>query len=157
MQRYLRLRGPLLPESAQRTKRFHVDAQVPFRVGAHPRGREREQSATGSRPARVRGVVGVLSLLLKMDEGSGQLDECLIETPVRIGAPEPEMLEDVVGLVILGLIKAEEKRPVLSGKLQMLGFFVGKGFLGGVPGIQPGFKEVVFFHSHQSGKQLILG
>lgn len=83
-------------------------------------------------------VQGERGMFLEMHECAGQLDERLKETAVGICAAQPEVLQDVVGLVVVALVKKHKKGAVLSGES-------GFGLL--VPGFEPSFQSVVFFHS----------
>lgn len=83
----------------------HVEAVVRWRVllqvcsgkGKQPSGRP-ETTAMFMMP-------GLLLLQLEMDEAARELDQPFIESVVVAGALEPEMLEDIVRLVILPGVK----------------------------------------------------
>lgn len=83
-------------------------------------------------------VQGEQGMFLEVHERAGQLDQRLVETAVGICAAQPEVLQDVVGLIVLALVEQDKKGAVLFGEL---------GFGLPVPRFQPGFQSVVFFHS----------
>jgi hypothetical protein len=114
-----------VPESTEFTQGFDVQTEMPFWEGLEASRGEAEESAPGRSAARVRGVVGKERLFLKVHEGSGELNESLIKAPVFIGALEPEVFEDVVRFVELGLVETEKKRAVFPGKEGVLGHFCG--------------------------------
>jgi len=51
-------------------------------------------------------------LLLQVDEGAGELDEALVESVVAVAGPQPEMLEDVVGLKVALTVETGEVAQV---------------------------------------------
>ena len=83
---------------------------------------QRKQPAPGGDASRMRGVIWKEGLFLEVDEGTGELNERLVIAFVRILAPQPEMLEHVVGFIKLSVVKTGEKGSVFSGKLR---FWVG--------------------------------
>jgi hypothetical protein len=78
------------------------------------------------------------AVLLKVYEGAGKLDEGLIEAAVGVVGLQPEVFQDIVGLVVFALVEAREEGAVLNGQ---------GGVRVGVPNSQPGFHAFVFFHS----------
>jgi len=69
---------------------------------------EPKKTDGGACAGAILGMGGALVLLLQMDEGAGELDEALEEGVVAAFGLEPEVLEDVVRLVVALGIEAGE-------------------------------------------------
>lgn len=81
-------------------------------------------------------VGGKLVMQLQMDKSPGQLDETLVELPVRSRGAQPEVFEDIMGFIVLTAIEANKVAEVAGGlgsgdgwaeafyeRFQTIGFF----------------------------------
>ena len=108
---------------------------------------ELEEARGGAEAGGVFGVVRVEVVLLQVDEGSGDLDEAFVEKRVGVAALEPEVFEDIVGLVVLGGVEAGEVAGVMR---------IERGDRAGVDATDEGGDAVAFFHRAAGGAKTIL-
>ena len=69
------------------------------------RGPEGEEADGGVEATAIFRMERALELLFQVDEGPGDLDEPFVESGVRGGTPEPEVLEHIVSLIVFAGIK----------------------------------------------------
>lgn len=98
---------------AAEEERGHIEVLVTRRERREVRRAELEQPHGGAQAASVLRVVRVEVLLLQMDERAGDLDQPFVEQGVAVAAAEPELLEDVVGLVVAARVEAREVARVV--------------------------------------------
>ena len=91
---------------AQVPDALDIQVEMEGAVGGQVAGRELEETDGGPGAAAILGVVGPLELLLKVDKGAGELDEPLVKGVVAVAGLEPEVLEDVVGLIVTLAVEA---------------------------------------------------
>jgi hypothetical protein len=79
------------------------------------RGKKEETPGRGQPPSMLR-MRGMFVLKLHVDEGAGQLDQPLVEAVIGSASSilEPEMLEDIMRLVIELSVKALEVSKIAS-------------------------------------------
>jgi len=95
-------------------ERGDIEVEVARGVGREVLRAEVEEADGGTQAAAVLWVERVEVLLLQVDEGAGDLDEAFVKKGVFVPALEPEVFEDVVGLVILAGVEAGEKAGVVG-------------------------------------------
>lgn len=99
--------------------------------------REAEEAGGGAEAGGVFRVGGVFGVFAEVDVGSGELDEGFVKEGVGAGGLEPEVLEHVVGFVVVAGVEAGEPAEVAR-----VGGAVGIG-------IEVGYESldaVAFFH-----------
>jgi len=89
-----------------------VECEVIRGEWREPCDRGAENPDRRDKAASVVGVVGMLELLAKVDEGTSDLDETFVKFAVGPLGFEPEVFEDVVGFVVITTIEAMEKSEV---------------------------------------------
>lgn len=85
-----------------------VQAEMHRRVGGEVFFRQAKQPHRRVQAAAIRRMIRPGALFLQMDEGAGELDESLEKGVVAITSLQPEMLEDVMRLVVLLGVEAGE-------------------------------------------------
>ena len=128
-------------------ERGDIEPEMPRGKGREVFCAERKKADGGTEAASVFGVRRVKVLLLQMDEGSGDLDEAFVEKGVGVAAAEPEVFEDIVGLIVLGGIEAGEVARVVR---------VEGGRGAGAEAADEGGDAVAFFHGTAVGGKTIL-
>jgi hypothetical protein len=117
---------------------FEVQREVALRVGAQACGREREKPPGRGESPGMGGVPGKEAVLLEVYEGSGKLNQALIKAPVGVVALQPQVFQNIMGLVIFSAVETREKSSVLRRQMRA---WVG------VPVPKPSLHTFVFFHS----------
>ena len=102
---------------------FHVEPQVAGAKGREIRLCQFEEADRGAKAASVLGMIGPGCLLLKMNESSRELNESLEEGVIRPRVTEPEILQNIVCLVVLLQVEAGEIAGVSRVKVRLLGQF----------------------------------
>ena len=130
-------------------ERGDIEVEVAGGEGGEVFCAELEEARGGAEAGGVFGVAGVEVVLLQVDVGAGDLDEGFVEKGVAVVAAEPEVFEDIVGLVVLGGVEAGEVAGVVRIER-------GRG-LGG-EGADEGGDAVAFFHRAAGlGKTILPG
>lgn len=134
--------------AAKEAEGVDIELQVERAEGLDVLHGEGEEADGGMESAAVLRMMRAEVLLLQVDEGAGHLDEAFVELGVRILAAEPEMLEDVVGLIVLGGIEAGEIAEVFGRE-------VSGG--AGEPGHEGGDALTFFHRADGSGVTILPG
>src|SRR5262245_42845093 len=90
----------------------NVQSHMARRVRREISRRQGKQSYCRTHPPPIGRMPRASSLLLQMDERSGELNKALEKGVVFILALQPQVFEDVMGLVILLRVEADEIRQV---------------------------------------------
>ena len=133
--------------SAAVAKRGDIEVEVVGGEGGEVFCAELEEAGGGAEAGGVFGVAGVEVVLLQVDEGAGDLDEAFVEEGVAVVAAEPEVFEDIVGLVVLGGVEAGEVARVVR---------IERGCGRSGEGADEGGDAVAFFHRAAGGAKTIL-
>ena len=128
-------------------ERGDIEAEVAWRKWREVFCAEGEKADGGAEPRGVLRVERVEVVLLQVDEGSGDLDEAFVKERVGVAALEPEVFEDIVGLVVLAGIEAGEVARVVR---------VEGGRGAGGEATDEGGDAVAFFHGAAVGGKTIL-
>lgn len=91
---------------------IHIEPEVSRGEGGEVPCGKIEESCGGCQAAAVGRVVRVFALFAQMHEGSGELDESLVETRIGPGLFEPKVLQHIVRLVIVASVEAREKARI---------------------------------------------
>ena len=91
---------------ARGAKRIDVELHITWAIGIEIACAQMEKPYCRPKPPSVLGMVGAEKLLLQMDKRAGDLDQALEKTMILVMALEPQVLEDVVGFIILPFIEA---------------------------------------------------
>jgi len=103
---------PISTCSQEPAQRRDIESMVSrSEPGQVPLGEPEETNCRRQAPAMFR-VKWVLKSLLKMDKSSSGLNQSLEIVCIRRFVPEPELLEDIVRLVVTFFIPAMEKRAI---------------------------------------------
>ena len=86
-------------------------------------------------------VLRKITVFLEIHKSTGKLNEALIKAAVGVVALQPEVFQNIVGLVICSSVKTREKCAVLGRKSR---------WSISLPVCQPTLDAVIFFHSPQS-------
>lgn len=96
--------------SAEQTEIGNLEVEVFRCEGRNVRATESQQAKRRSQSCAVGGVSRTEILFAQMDKGSGDLDETFVETSIGVRAIKPEVLKDVMGLVVFaGVEKTKEQ------------------------------------------------
>ncbi len=129
------------PFLRQQTNPGDIEAQVARAVGREILLREREESRCRAESAPVLRVPRAEVLFLQMDESARELDEALEKKVVRSRRAQPELLQHIVGFVILTGI--EHAEPARVARMQVR--FIAREVR------QHGLNTFAFFHRGKSG------
>ena len=112
--------APLFNQGGKAHGEVHCDRDIePMMTGCEGseifRGKQEETPGRGQPPSMLR-MRGMFALELHVDEGAGQLDQPLVEAVIGSASSilEPEMLEDIMRLVIELSVKALEVSKIAS-------------------------------------------
>jgi len=97
--------GELLAQGAEGGD---IEVKVARRVRTEVYGGQPEKTHGGTQATAVLWMRGMEVLLLQVDEGAGKLDESLEERVVGAAGLKPEVLEDIMGFVVLLGVEAGE-------------------------------------------------
>ncbi len=121
---------------------MHAEVESEGFEGGESFLREFEEAPAGGDPAGVGGVAGEEEVFLEVNEGAGDLNEALEEGAIGVKAAQPEVFEDVMGLVELTVVEAFHEGVEFAGKR-------GGGQV--IPAGEQALERVAFFHS-RAGK-----
>jgi hypothetical protein len=129
---------------AQAAKVRHVEPEMQGTVWRDVLSSEMEQPYRRPQPPAVFGMLRPQELLAKVHKGSGDLDEALVKETIVVGALQPEMLQHIVGFVILARVEARK----ISGVIRIKRRFGRESESGNISRY-----AVTFFHrAKESGK-----
>jgi hypothetical protein len=101
----------------------HIESQMPGAEGRKIRPGQLEQANCGPESPSILGMVRPCRLLLQVNESPRELNQTLEECVVRPSFAEPEVLEDIMGFVVLRRIEAGKIARVTGVQVRLRGCF----------------------------------